>query len=109
MSPRHADLVRVLPESTVATLRELQEHLAPDPETLLTQTHWPIVDRTAPDRNLASRSVRTAAPYETRVTTLVRCALSTCETEGGDALSILWIILIVVVVLALLGLFARGF
>jgi flagellar basal body-associated protein FliL len=30
------------------------------------------------------------------------------QTEGGNALSILWIILIVVVVLALLGLFARG-
>jgi hypothetical protein len=92
MSPRHAGPLRVLPQSTVATLRALQEHAG-----------------AAPDRNLASRSVRTAAPYETRVTTLVRCALSTCETEGGDALSILWIILIVVVVLALLGLFARGF
>jgi hypothetical protein len=29
-------------------------------------------------------------------------------TEGGNALSILWIILIVVLVLALLGFFARG-
>jgi hypothetical protein len=31
------------------------------------------------------------------------------STEGGKALGILWIILIVVVVLALLGFFARGF
>jgi hypothetical protein len=30
------------------------------------------------------------------------------QTEGGNALSILWIILIVVLVLALLGFFARG-
>ena len=29
--------------------------------------------------------------------------------EGGNALGILWIILIVVLVLALLGFFARGF
>jgi flagellar basal body-associated protein FliL len=31
------------------------------------------------------------------------------STEGGKALGILWIILIVVLVLALLGFFARGF
>jgi flagellar basal body-associated protein FliL len=31
------------------------------------------------------------------------------DTEGGKALGILWIILIVVLVLALLGFFARGF
>jgi hypothetical protein len=30
------------------------------------------------------------------------------QTEGGNALSILWIILIVVLVLALLGFFSRG-
>jgi hypothetical protein len=30
------------------------------------------------------------------------------HTEGGNAVSILWIILIVVLVLALLGFFARG-
>jgi flagellar basal body-associated protein FliL len=32
----------------------------------------------------------------------------TLHREGGNALSILWIILIVVLVLALLGFFARG-
>jgi hypothetical protein len=32
----------------------------------------------------------------------------TLHTEGGNALGILWIILIVVLVLALLGFFARG-